>query len=376
MVPDVAATLGGVQGPVFSAGTTNITGPWTNFGTFGFSNTYTSAESGSQYSITAPSNYALLGFDNFSPNVAGFVDGQTVWITGGKFSYRMLLLGTNQSTPVAFSSSLNCVTSVNSYSFYSFSNYAPGSLGYALATNITARTNAGRDGVLWDSISVGGWSWHTNSLIYGATGYTALSQMNTVVGDGFPWKFTAITRRHAYTAGHVFGAPTTLGKRVYFVGSDGSTVSMTVTNARSRFAYTPVSDDYCIVLFDQDLPATVTPVRVCASTNFQYKFPFNQAIANQRFTPSLETCQHGRVGSQQMPIFDSHVMHVGGDSGNPVFFLYGNEVINYGGTSGTLLSTTNFWNDLNALTTAAGLNTNDYQPVFFHEITNFMSYYP
>lgn len=73
-----------------------------------------------------------------------------------------------------------------------------------------------------------------------------------------------------------------------------------------------------------------------------------------------------------MTLFDSHSMHVTGDSGNPRFVIVSNNIVNYNGTSGTLLST-NFYNDLNALTTAAGLDTNSYQPTLY-DLSGFPSY--
>lgn len=358
VIPTITS-IGG--GPVFSASSTNLSWPVTNYGVVYSTTEFTGSSVGNQYQFSFPSNYQIVSLNNFTPEIAGFVGNQTTWVTNGLFRYRIWYKNAGGFN-VSCSGNLNIGYLTDSQSVNSFSNYVAGSLGNDLFTNVTALTNGGRDGIIWDSISSDTWTWHSNSLIYGKHGYTGLSQMSSF-NAGFPWKFTAITRRHAYSAGHVFGPGTTNGY-VYFIGSDGAKYSAFATNCRQRFDYTPTYDDYCIVFFSQDLPATVQPLKVCVNTNVWSKLQIGK-VSFYCPTPLLETCQHGRIGSQSMNIFDNHPMHVGGDSGNPAFFIHGTNLVNYQGTSGSLLSTTNFINDMNALTTAAGLSTNDYQPTYF-----------
>jgi hypothetical protein len=376
MARDAVPVVGLGTGPVFSGATTNIVAA-TNHGTIGVSNIYTAANSGSSYTIAAPSNYATLGFDNFTPDVADFVNGQTVWRTSGIFRYRFLLMNSNSAIS-GLSGSLACGTNQGSYSAYAMTNYESGSLGYFLMTNMVARTNVGRDGVIWDSINSTGWTWHTNSIIYGTSNFTGLSQVHNIFGPVptvIPTKWTAVTRRHAYSAGHVFDAAWCPGGTVYFVDAAGTSVPMVISSARSRFTYNSdgTMDDYCIVFFNSDLPTNIVPLRASTDTNFMYRFPFTKVSPLP--IPSLETCQHGRIGSQQMQIFDNHQMHVGGDSGNPKFFLAGNELVTYQGTSGTFWNTTNFINDFNYLTTNAGLSTNLYWPNFY-DLSAYPFHYP
>jgi len=362
------------DGPVLAnAASTNVSWPNTNVGVVYSVTTLTGATTGDQYSFTAASNYTFIGFDNFTPDVAEFTGGRTIYKTNGVFRYRYSLRNTN-GFDVACAGSLSIGTTTGGATINTFSNFVSGTLANDLYTNIVAITNAGRDGILWDSIAANGWKWHTNSVIFGKHGYTALSQMTSLQGNnGFPWKFTAITKRHAYSAGHVFGGNSTNGY-VYFVGSDGATNSMFVTDCRSRNLNALTQDDYCIVFFNADLPSTVQPIKVCVSTNFFAKMPTGKTSIN--FPEAwFETCQHGRFGSQGMLIFDNHGMHVGGDSGNPDFFIHGTNLVNFQGTSGTLLSTTNFINDMNAMTISAGLNTNDYQPTYF-DLSDYPVYYP
>ena len=243
--------VAGVTGPQFSGTGTNTVWPVTNYGVVGATLTVSNATGGSQVSVTFPSNKTLVSFENYTPEVCGFINGQTVWRTNGVFRYGATFREANgAASGVGGSVALPITT--GQWSFFAYSNYAAGTFGHALMTNLTARTNAGRDGILWDEISSNNWAWHTNSLIYGATGYTALSQMNEF-NAGFPWKLTAITRRHAYASGHIFGAGAT-NANVFFVGSDGVKVSAFVTSCARRLTGEPY-DDFYICFFNADLPA-------------------------------------------------------------------------------------------------------------------------
>jgi hypothetical protein len=355
-LPSVVLTA---TGPALSSASNTFFYPLTNSGVVYSSNYVYGAQVGQIATITWPATYTQTGVENFTPFVAGLVGGSTTWVTSGVFRCRATYNegGTTHGYALTFPIS----TTLGTASLNTFSNYVAGSLGAVALAEITTRTNAGRDFSLWSAWATNGWTWNTNSLIYGCTGYTGLSQANSY-GWGLT-KLTAVTRRHLYTAGHAALPSNTVA---YFIGSDGST---NIATGVARLVRYDSGDDYCLILLSNDLPATVDPVCVAWSTNVAAKIPYFTLFTYPR--PLLETCQHGQIGSQTMSLSD-HVFHVFGDSGNPTLLIVSNTLVNYGGTSGTLLST-NFYNDLNALTTAAGLSTNDYQPILY-DLSGFPSY--
>ena len=77
---------------------------------------------------------------------------------------------------------------------------------------------------------------------------------------------TAITKRHAVLAHHYkYGAGTT----VRFVTSDNTVVTRTVVQA-SRIIYNSQETDALMVLFDSDLPDTITPCKLFPSSFSDY----------------------------------------------------------------------------------------------------------
>lgn len=334
-------------GPVFSAGSTNTFWPVTNAGCVASSNVYANAAQGAQYSVVWPSNVTQTGFENQSPAISGFLGGQTVWVGPGVFRGRLSYLENGRAK--AATVAVSCGTNTFSGSFLSFSNYTGSTLGAACVSNLWTLTNSRPSDRLYLSSSSVGWVWNTNCLLYGVTGFSGLSQVSAL--GGTLGKFTLITPRHAYTAGH-----TANSGRVYFVGRDGAT---NAADTLARFINT-TNGDYCLVIFSNALPVTVEPVRCAYQSTVEVKHPPVPAVSGAPVV-YLETCQHGYVGSQTCVVGSGHVMHQGGDSGNPRFIVVSNTIVNYNGTSGTLLSS-NFMADLNALTVGAGLATNDYQP--------------
>lgn len=360
-----APTFTEASGYLFSAATTNTTGPHTNTGVIYSTNSVTGATRGQQWAVSFGTNPAPISVDCFTSGVADFLNGQTVWRTSGVWRARATYQTSNGVS--AASSSVACGVVSSDFAFQRFSNYAAGTFAHTLLTNITARTNAGRDGLIYTNRSANaGWQNRTNSLIHGLNGATAISFANNS-GDG-AWRMTAITPRHAYTSAHVSGTVLSnnawMGTTVYFVGTDGSTNGATVTGSRRRYQDNGYpSEDYTLVIFGSDLPAVVEPMKTTWATNITAKLPYLSAWLNHPL-PLLQTCQHGLVGSTSLSLFDSHQFRVGGDSSNPAFIILSNSLVNYGGVSGTLLSS-NFLYDLNALTVEAGLSTNNYQPTIW-----------
>lgn len=355
--PALSATADG--GQVLSSDAGSITYPLTNGHVIFSSNASANITLGQEFTIAGASN--AISLDNLTPEIAGLSGTRTVWGSAGTVKIRGTFSGSNGVTSATTVFAANEVISGASY-FLTFSNYVPGTLLHHTFTNVTTRTNAGKTAALFSGRSTNGWAWSTNSLLSGLTGLTGLSMPTN------GWTYTAITPRHAYTAAHIYpgwvatNASGLISNVLRFVGTDGTTNTATVTGARGRYSDNgSPSEDYTLVVFSADLPASVEPLRVAWRTNVEAKLPwyYSSGVDNPRAW--LETCQHGRVGSQMMTLFDDHQMHIGGDSGNPALIIVSNYLVNFGGTSGTLLST-QFLADLNALTTQAGLATNSYQP--------------
>jgi hypothetical protein len=361
----VTVTATATDGVILTAGTTNTVWPLTNQGVVFSSNYLTGATIGGQYAITWPPN--TLSVDHFTPEVCGYLNNTTTWRTNGTARFRAIVSSGGRTYGVALS--LAIPMTAGTFSALYFSNYVSGTLGHHAITNIVARTNAGRTGELFAGYSPTGFAWNTNSLLYGLAGYSGISPSPNAGGT-----FTAITRRHIYTCAHTSpGAALTngagVGSVIYFTGTDGTTNAATITATRRRYYDNGYpDDDYLLGIVSADLPATVQPLPVAWATNVTSRLPLG-AWTQYPPIPILETCQHGRVGSRFMTLFDGHQMRVGGDSGNPLLIVVSNSLVNYGGTSGTLLSS-NFLADLNALTLEAGLDTNSYQPTIW-PLTNF-----
>jgi len=331
----VSAIITADGGPVFSATATNFTYPHTNAGVVYSSNTYSGAVMGRQYNVSLPTNVVSTSYDNFTPEVAGFVAGQTVWVTNGVFRgrYRFIQDGVERGTSFSFKIAAE---PVGATTLLSYSNWVSTTLAGACNSNLWVLTNARPSDRLYLTTPASGqlaWAWNTNCYLFGVTGYTGLSQFNSNSGTAGAQafsKWTLITPRHAYTAGHVPNAGA-----MCFMGTDGST---NIVWTQDRIYTNSNDDDYCLVLLSNDVPAVVQPV-VCAwVTNIQAKIPALTGVSLTAPTPSLETCQHGYAGSQTCTIGSGHTMHVALDSGNPRFIVVSNTIVNYGGTSGSLLS--------------------------------------
>jgi hypothetical protein len=211
-------------------------------------------------------------------------------------------------------------------------------------------------------------TWNTNSVIYGLTGFTAISPWCSINGPQI--QRTALTKRHLYSRGHDRG-------EVDQLSTNGEVISFYSTN-NVRFTATEIAritrlgsqGDYTISLLDQDLPSWVSPMRILRADQFAALMTngyYPPAGVNNSQGLLLGTCQHGYVGfACCSSIFTGHSMWIAGDSGAPNFYLLNRELFFVSGRS-TSAWNTNMLADMNTLTAWAGLSTNNYQPQFLGE---------
>lgn len=169
---------------------------------------------------------------------------------------------------------------------------------------------------------------------------TCASPWNSVGGKNRAG--TAITKRHAVLAAHYpYGAETT----VRFVTSDNTIVTRTVVQA-SRVLHNGQDTDVWMVLFDSDLPASITPCKIFPS-DFETYLPAGVASDSYAATdlPLLATDfeEKGIVldvltegtgtridffyGEPTLPNRSAfYDPIISGDSGNPVFAAIGSEL--------------------------------------------------
>jgi hypothetical protein len=202
-------------------------------------------------------------------------------------------------------------------------------------------------------------AWDPNSLIFGLNNFTAISQ--NWQGEGAPGQvpITAISRRHGYSRGHGWGADGQLvigdGRKVWFCTANNTLIEVAVAGYMTRIGN---GRDFTVFIFDQDLPASITPMSAMSQQTFADKYvdtvdPTVPAV-------SYLTCQHGLV-SATVPPFNTHNTWVGGDSGSPNMIpMPDGTLVMYGGRSTTGPSV-DMQAAMDALSAALGLNPASYQ---------------
>jgi hypothetical protein len=245
-----------------------------------------------------------------------------------------------------------------------FQYFFPESLNYVVWTNLLAQTN-GRTMTLWSArVHPTNWPaaspqirWNTNSLIWGMKGFTALSPCWEGEGAAGQAPVTALTRRHGYTRGHSMGADgltsARTGKKVWFVGPNNELIEIRIAGALIR-TLPHAGRDYTILLFEQDLPKAITPLRACRSSVLNAKYPHRDLA----LSPVLKTEQGGNV-SAGLPGFSIDTWK-GGDSGSPDLLPLPGELVFIGGRS-TSSPSTEMQADMNILSRSAGLAPERYQ---------------
>jgi hypothetical protein len=252
--------------------------------------------------------------------------------------------------------------------------FPPNSLGNLIWTNFIAHTN-GKSTEIWstyllppnfppgyvpgtnlppDTVPI--LAWNTNCLMWGMKGETALSQCWTSQGGHGQAPVTALTRRHGYARGHGMGyAGMTShfnGQRVYFCTKNNQVVEAVVRNAIVEIGS---GYDFTILLFSEDLPQGIEPLRVADAKAVQTKYP--SRIPLLPWVVFL-TEQSGNVSANCAP-FTVNTWK-GGDSGSPDLLPMPGELVFYSGRS-TSGPSPQMQSDMDALSRSAGLDPANYQ---------------
>jgi len=354
------------DGQVISAGQTNVLSTVLTNGIYAYPFQILYGSYRYSYNEVLPTNTIVLERRVLTTN-QGYFLGSTFYPTNdGTFQLLYKLKNLTREYNVSVQNQSQVYT-YNAYTYYVLRDYHPASFIYTAAQEAWRLTNSTSDQYLWNTWTPTGWTWNTNNILFNVRGFTGLSQTSDGNG-GFPWKWTLISKRIAYSSGHVWGNPTALvGQNVYFVARDGTKYSAQVSATRG--AYNPTTD-HALVLFSADVPATIEPVVVGIYSNFYAHFEFDSTI--QAFTkPNFRTCQHGQVGLINDTSWKSknHAFHVGGDSGNPIMVVITNTLVNYANEGAGLWTDTTFVNNYISLLETAGLSTNTYWPTFY-TVTN------
>jgi len=258
-----------------------------------------------------------------------------------------------------------------------FDHYRPESLNNLIWTNIIGLTN-GRSINIWSVRShTEGWpakppvvQWNTNCLMWGMKGLTALSPCWEDEGSSGQVPITALTKRHGYTRGHGMGSDgfTTNrnGKKIWFVTTNNMVVQTTVRRAVVRTWAGGAKRDYTIVLFNEDLPGSIQPMRVFPVSELDKKYPRQDGAPY----PFFETEQTGNVGAR-IPGFSSNTWK-GGDSGSPNILAMPNELIFTSGRS-TSGPSAEMQADMDALCRSEKLDPRKYQ-LQWVDLSSFPSY--
>ncbi|MGC3959114.1 MAG: Ig-like domain-containing protein [Verrucomicrobiota bacterium] len=234
-------------------------------------------------------------------------------------------------------------------------------------TNFIAHTN-GRTMEMWSERShPEGWpqttptlAWNTNSILYGLTGFTGISQCNEFEGAPGQIPVTLLTRRHGYARGHSMGTnglrSLLAGKRVWFCAADNTVVSATVAAEWVRVGFDGVtSHDYTIVVFSEDVPANISPVAVISAAALETYYAYTPDLPYVFLAPE----QTGRCAAGVLPFI--YPIMKGGDSGSPNLILSpDNKLIMFSGR-GTSRIDPQMQVDMDALSGFVGLNPSNYQ---------------
>jgi len=219
-----------------------------------------------------------------------------------------------------------------------FEGFLPESLNNRIWTNLLALTN-GRSTEIWSVRSHPiGWplkapvvQWNPKSLLFGMKGFTGLSPCWEDERASGQIPVTALTRRHGYTRGHGMGPDgfnnNWAGKKVWFVTENNKVVQATISHACVRNFSGTTHQDYTLFFFKDELPPSIQPLRVVASTNLNAKYPGRGTAPR----PVFKTEQAGNV-SADIPGFTVNTWK-GGDSGSPDMLPLPGELVFSGGRS-------------------------------------------
>lgn len=171
---------------------------------------------------------------------------------------------------------------------------------------------------------------------------------------------TLVTPRHILGAAHY---EVNVNNIIRFVETGGTVHTRTIVGKRTHPNYTPYSPDLTIYTLDSDLPPEITPCKVMPSDWADYLVnnpdtrPPALGLDQEEKALIMDFYGVGTGANFQYPIDSDRLIFseelVGGDSGNPAFFIIGGELVlitvwTFGGEgSGTYVS--RFLNDLNQM---------------------------
>ncbi len=325
--------------------------------------------------LTALSAGLIIGAILLAGDKLGAAEGTPSGTAGQGTITNIVGWSTNAAAVYAI---LQLTSPTNTFTNTVFDHYFPESLNNLVWTNFIAHTN-GRNVAIWSLRShPPGWptnapimAWNTNCLMWGMKGLTGLSPCWEEEGSSGQVPVTALTRRHGYTRGHGMGAEgfTTnhTVKKVWFVTTNNTVVQTTVVRAVVR-TQGESKRDYTLLLFGDDLPASIEPIRVVALTNMLTKYP-NCGGSPQ---PFFRTEQLGNV-SADVTGFSFNTWK-GGDSGSPDMLPMPNELAFFGGRS-TSGPSAEMQADIDALCVMQGLNKDNYQ-LQWVDLSGYPSYPP
>ena len=235
-------------------------------------------------------------------------------------------------------------------------------------TNFIAHTN-GRTMDMWAQRQIPEdlnntspvFAWNTNCLLYGLEGFTGISQCNTFGGAQGQVPVTLLTRRHGYTRGHGRGdnglrTNGVAGNKVWFCTASNIVVQMTVAADLVRFESVAGNNyDYSVVVFTEDVPASISPVSVMSLADLDLYYPNTSDLPYVFFgTEQLGHCAAG------VPPFLFDILK-GGDSGSPNMLPSPNDKLIMFSGRGTSGFSPQMQADIDALSIYVGVNTNNYQ---------------
>jgi hypothetical protein len=179
-------------------------------------------------------------------------------------------------------------------------------------------------------------AWNTSSLIYGKTGYTAISQLNSWDINNPPngpgvVPVTALTARHGYTRGHGMGGTATnywLGPpypplmTVWFCLPPTNVVQVNVLAYIVRDEGTN-GGDYTVLLFDSDLPAGMTMQVSSPPQGGTVQLATQQHAYGTNVPGTVALWKPAPVNGPPMTLPFLPVYGDYGDSGSPVMVLTG-----------------------------------------------------
>ncbi len=245
-----------------------------------------------------------------------------------------------------------------------FRGFQPESLINRVWTNFSAHAE-GRSVVIWTQREhPAGWParpplvrWNPNGLMWGMRGLTALSPCWEMEGNPGQVPVTALTKRHGYARGHSMGPDgfrtNFAGKRVWFLTTNNVTVEVKVVREVVR-TIGGSGRDYTILLFDRDLPDSITPLRVCTFDQILHRYAFLDGVPHPLFMTEQTGCVSASVPGYTVEVFK------GGDSGSPNMLPLPGELVFYGGRT-TSPPSPELQADMDELCRQQGLNPARYR---------------